>query len=74
MAHTTGHWYLQHIRINKRITCESFNHALSEWYHQACDEDGSIPWIIRHDEGVLEITPKRMDKWTNMHEMPEKPQ
>ena len=39
-------FYLQHTRENRRISCRSYEQALSDLYTQWRDADGSIPWTI----------------------------
>jgi hypothetical protein len=39
-------WYLKHKRENRRISCNSRAQAISDFYYQWRDDDGSIPWTI----------------------------
>jgi hypothetical protein len=42
-------YYLQHKRDQWRIlTCITYSRAVSEYFRQWRDPDGSIPWTIEH--------------------------
>lgn len=43
-------FYLQHKRENRRITCQTYEQAVREFFYQWRDPDGSIPWIIEQDD------------------------
>ena len=44
-------YYLQHKRENRVIHCRDYQQALSDFYRQWRDPDGSIPWTIEY--GVI---------------------